>query len=71
MSRLPAWTWPTPSAELLHYFPAEGEPSLCRRYFAGSVALMEFPRTDLALQQHACKTCWKRAPEPTDSDGAS
>lgn len=60
---LPGWAYPTREAKRLHYFKAEGEPSLCRRYFAGAVSLMEplSSQHDLT-ESKCCATCWRKAP---------
>lgn len=62
---LPGWAYPTSEAKKLHYFTAEGNPSLCRRYFAGVVSLMEPVSSQHDLTESRCCTaCWRKAPEP-------
>lgn len=67
---LPGWAWPTRTARTLHYFGAAGEPSLCRRYFAGAVEAFDWPREDLVTEKACCAACWQRAPHPTDRGSA-
>lgn len=60
---LPGWAYPTSTAKRLHYFTAEGEPSICRRYFAGAVKLMEPISSQHELtESRCCAACWRKAP---------
>ncbi len=62
---LPGWAWPTQAAKALHYFPAEGEASLCRRYFAQVPELFDFPEASGVTPNWAntCAACWRKAPK--------
>lgn len=61
--KLPGWAWPTQATKALHYFPAEGEASLCRRYFAQVVELFDFPGASVTpTWANTCAACWRKAP---------
>lgn len=66
---LPGWAYPTREARKLHYFNGNGEPSLCRSYFASMPALMDPPSTQHDVTQRmCCAACWRKSPD--HSNGA-
>lgn len=57
----PFWAYPTLSARKAHWFPKMDQPSACRAYFAGMLALM----AEAGPWSETCKSCEARAAKAT------
>lgn len=52
---LPGWAYPTREAVKLHFFPAKGQPSLCRRYIANRGRLVNEQRQWMTCNTAGCR----------------